>query len=197
VLNRYREARTQRGAALMEALIALFLVAFGLLAMAGMQLRALTETRNSGARNTAAQLATDLLDRMLVNGGARAVSPAFSPYLAAWGGVAAPATNCLNSPCDGSQLARFDLWQVKSAVSQQLPEGDLMVFRSPTDANQIGVLFRWRRLAAQRESTALSAVQQLFAAADEVRDGLGQSGTGVAGVTCTSGFTCHLTYLRP
>lgn len=173
----------QRGASLLEALVALFIVAFGLLAMAGMQIRTLNETRNSAARNTAAQMASDLLDRMLLNEGARPAFNQTSPYQTGWGIPTNAPVDCRSSACDASQLAQFDLWQWKGTVAQLLPEGDATVFSSTTDPNQYGVLFRWRRLTARKESTASAAMQALFAAADEVKNGLGQSGSGQTGVT--------------
>lgn len=99
---------------------------------------------------------------------------------------------------DGQEEAGDTRLQVISlSPGTRLPEGDAMVFRSANDGNQYGVLFRWRRLAAHQESSASAAVQQVFAAADQVTDGLGQSGTGQVGVACPAGFTCHLSYLRP
>lgn len=186
----------QQGASLLEALVALFIVAFGLLAMAGMQVRALNETRNSAARNAAAQMASDLMDRMLLNVSAVAGGSA-ALYQTGWGTVTTTAVNCQRQTCTPSQLAQYDLWQWKGAVAQLLPEGDAMVFQSTTDPNQYGVLFRWRRLTARQESTASAAMQTLFAAADEVKDGLGQSGAGQTGVSCPAGFICHLSFLRP
>lgn len=187
----------QRGTSLLEALVALFIVAFGLLAMAGLQVRTLNETRNSAARNLAAQMASDLLDRMLLHGDAFGVTGAGNPYLTDWGTAAAPGASCLTQTCTATELAQFDLWQWKGTLAQLLPEGDAQVFRSTSDTSQYGVLFRWRRLSARRESTASAAMQQLYAAADEVRNGLGQSGTGQAGVNCPAGYICHLSYLRP
>jgi len=187
----------QRGASLPEAMVALFIVAFGLLAMAGLQVRTLTETRNSAARNMAAQMASDLLDRMLLHVDAFGTTAAGEAYLTGWGMAATPRANCQTQACSAADLAQFDLWQWKATLAQTLPEGDAMVFRSTTDTSQYGVLFRWRRLAARRESTASAAEQQLFAAADAVSNGLGQSGTGQAGVNCPAGFICHLSYLRP
>lgn len=187
----------QLGASLLEALVALFIVAFGLLAMAGMQIRTLTESRNSAARNVAAQMASDLLDRMLLNAGAFSTGGSAALYLTGWNAGATEPVDCRTQACAPSELARYDLWQWKGTLAQQLPEGDAMVFSSSTDGNQYGVLFRWRRLTARQESTASAAAQQVFAAADEVKDGLGQSGTGQAGVSCPAGYICHLAYLRP
>lgn len=184
----------------MEALVALFLVAFGLMAMAAMQVRNLNETRNSAYRQTAAQLASDLLDRMLINTTARTsagVGQGYAAYLTGWGAQATASLDCRSVTCSSNELGQFDLWQWKTALRQQLPDGDAQVFRSPTDPNQLGVLFRWKRLSARNEGSASTVVQQLFAAADEVRDGLGQTGTGVTGITCSAGYTCHLTYVRP
>lgn len=187
----------QRGASLLEALLALFLVAFGLLAMAGMQIRTLNETRNSAARNIASQMASDLLDRMLINISYFPGTGTSALYRTGWGAAPAASVDCKVNPCNAVQLAQFDLSQWKQTLAQQLPDGDAQIFQSNTDSSQYGVLFRWRRIAARQESSGTAAVQQMFAVADEVRDGLGNSGTGVAGVTCTTGYICHLTYLRP
>ncbi len=189
--------KRQQGASLLEALVALFIVAFGLLAMAGLQIRTLSEARNSTARNTAAQMASDLLDRMLLNGEVFATGNSAALYQTNWDTTPTPPVNCRTRACTSAELAQFDLWQWKRAIAQLLPEGDAMVFRSATDTNQYGVLFRWRRLTARQESTASAAMKTLFAAADEVKDGLGQSGAGQAGVSCPSGYTCHLSFLRP
>lgn len=187
----------QQGASLLEALVALFIVAFGLLAMAGAQIRTLNEIRNSAARNVAAQMASDLLDRMVLNQAVRTPAAQANPYQTGWGVPVRPPVDCRAAACSPKQLAQFDVWQWKSAVASQLPSGDAQIFRSPTDPNQFGVLFRWTRITAAKESTSSTAALQLFAAADEVKDGLGNSGAGVAGVSCTQGFVCHLTYLRP
>lgn len=187
----------QAGATLLEAMIALFLVAFGVLAMAGMQIRTLNETRNSAARNTAAQMTSDLLDRILANNVAVAQGNSTSPYRTSWGTPATPAVDCRTAVCNSQQLAQFDLWQWKTALAEQLPEGDGQVFVSTTDTAQLGVLLRWRRIMARQESTSSTATQQLFVNADEVKDGLGNSGTGVASIACSTGYICHLTYLRP
>lgn len=181
----------------MEAVIALVVVALGLLAMAGLQARNLTEVRNGAARLVASQLATDLLDRMRFNATAPLPAGTAGPYETGWGTPAPPPADCLTVPCTAQQMAAYDLSQWKASLGQQLPEGDARIFRSTTDPNQFGVLFRWKRMVAARESAASAAQQQLFAAADEIRDALGGSGTGVAGIECTSGYTCHLTYLRP
>lgn len=110
----------QRGATLLEALVALFLVAFGLMAMAGMQIRALNETRNSGARNMASQMASDLLDRMLLNLAAFDTGGSVDLYRTDWGVPAPAAVNCQTQTCNPAELAQFDLWQWKSALARQL-----------------------------------------------------------------------------
>lgn len=107
----------QRGATLLEALVALFLVAFGLMAMAGMQIRALNETRNSGARNMASQMASDLLDRMLLNLAAFDTGGSVDLYRTDWGVPAPAAVNCQTQTCNPAELAQFDLWQWKSALA--------------------------------------------------------------------------------
>src|SRR6218665_2182419 len=101
-------ASNQRGVSLIEALVALLVLALGIMGMAGIQTRTLVESRTTNARAFAVQLADDLLDRMQANAAIRINPPITSPYLAAWGAQAAAPVDCFTAACTGPQLAAFD-----------------------------------------------------------------------------------------
>jgi type IV pilus assembly protein PilV len=185
------------GIAMIEALVALLVLALGVLGLARLQVSSLTESRNTNARAMAVQLAADLAERMQSNAAVRRANPAPNPYENGWGVWAAVAPDCLTTACNGAELAAFDLRAWKQNVQTLLPNGDALVFRSNTDRNQFGVLMRWAEFEARNESQATAAEAALFTRADDVTDATGAVGTGRADVTCPPDFTCHLVYIRP
>ncbi|MGQ3001808.1 MAG: type IV pilus modification protein PilV [Hydrogenophaga sp.] len=191
------KASSQRGVSLIEALVALLVLALGIMGMAGIQTRTLVESRTTNSRALALQMADDLLDRMQANSALRINPPAVSPYLAAWGALAAAPVNCFTTGCNGAQLAAFDLVQWKASLARVLPGGDARVFRSNTDATQFGILIGWTETQAKNQGEAAGAQATLFTNAIAIRDAANAVGTGVAGVTCPAGLICHLVYIRP
>ncbi|WP_382158865.1 type IV pilus modification protein PilV [Hydrogenophaga sp. ANAO-22] len=191
------KASSQRGVSLIEALVALLVLALGIMGMAGIQTRTLVESRTTNSRALALQMADDLLDRMQANSALRINPPAVSPYLAAWGALAAAPVNCFAAGCNGAQLAAFDLVQWKASLARVLPGGDARVFRSNTDATQFGILIGWTETQAKNQGEAAGAQATLFTDAVAIRDAANAVGTGVAGVACPAGLICHLVYIRP
>ncbi len=191
------KASSQRGVSLIEALVALLVLALGIMGMAGIQTRTLVESRTTNSRALAVQLTDDLLDRMQANSAIRINPPATSPYLAAWGAQAAAPVDCYTAVCTGAQLAAFDLVQWKASLARVLPSGDARVFQSNTDNAQFGVLIGWTETQAKNQGEATGAQATLFTDAIAIRDAANAVGTGVAGIACPAGLICHLVYIRP
>lgn len=189
--------QSQRGISLIEALVALLVLALGVLGIAGIQTRTLIESRTTNARAIAFQMADDLLDRMQSNRAIKFNPPAVNPYISDWGAPVAPGQDCFVGECTGAQLAAFDLWQWKTTIASLLPQGDAQVFQSPTDASQYGILIGWSQTQTKNEGAAIGADQALYANASSVRDGTGAAGTGAAGVACPANLICHMVYIRP
>lgn len=187
----------QRGATLIEAMVAMLLLALGVMGMATLQTRTLIATRTTYQRATAVQAAEDLRDRIQVNSEIRREPPAVHPYLTSWGNAPAAGRDCQAGPCDGRELAAFDLHQWKSALSRALPDGDALVFASEKDPTQFGVLVAWTEARARNESSANDEEAALYRQAVAARDASGEIGTGVPGKECPALHTCHLTYIRP
>jgi len=57
-------SKFQKGATLVEAMIAIFILGFGLLGLAGLQVRSISMNQSSYYRSIAADLATDLSERI-------------------------------------------------------------------------------------------------------------------------------------
>jgi len=175
----------QSGISLIESLVALLVLALGILGMAGLQTRGLVDARITNARAVAVSMVDDLSERIQLNTGARLL--AANPYVVGWG--APPiAPDCFNAACTPAETANMDLNQWKQTLASMLPLGDAAVFQSPLDPTQIGVLIAWSD----------NVSDQANAAGDNGRYIAPQIvNTGVPGQACPDGLICHLVYIRP
>jgi type IV pilus assembly protein PilV len=113
--------RHSRGFTMVEALVALVVLAIGLLGIAALYLDSLRAGRTAIYRTQAVNLAADLADRL------RANRTAILGYEADFALVIDPATlpACSEvAPCADADLALRDLGLWKAAVAQQLPGGE-------------------------------------------------------------------------
>lgn len=177
--------KQQSGISLIESLVALLVLALGILGMAGLQTRTLVDSRATNARAVAVKMVDDLSERIQLNAGARLL-PA-NPYFVAWG--APPiAPDCFNAACTPAQAATLDLNQWKQTLASLLPGGDAAVFQSPLDPTQIGVLIGWNDNISDQANAAGDGGR--YVAPQLIN-------TGVAGQACAPGLACHLVYIRP
>lgn len=120
--------RRSRGVTLIEVLVALVIVAIGLLGLAGMQVRGLSIQKDAHGRAIATQLALDLADRMRANLDP-ATAPAGTPpaqytFTTAYGSaLPTGATDCGAGICTLAQQAQFDVERWIARVNQALPGG--------------------------------------------------------------------------
>lgn len=100
----------RRGASLMEVLVAVLVVAVGVLGVAGLQLESARNNRAAMERTLATLLATDLAERWRTNpqGG----------YATALGRAPPPFVDCLARSCAAGELATFDLAAWKCALGR-------------------------------------------------------------------------------
>jgi type IV pilus assembly protein PilV len=105
----------QSGFTLIEVLIAMLVLAIGLLGLAGLQAKSLSYTQSAYNRSLATELAYDLADRMRANISGIATYTAES---------SAQNANCENtSGCSSSQMAQNDLYEWNFAVTNTLLSG--------------------------------------------------------------------------
>ena len=125
--------RPAAGFTLLEVLITIVVVAFGLLGLAGLQVFALKNNQSATMRVAATGLANDIIDRMKGN---------FTGVVA--GNYNRPNTADYNTPvpgcnqaggCSAADLAQNDLREWKARVAQTLPGGDGIVCLDSTPAD--------------------------------------------------------------
>ena len=98
-----------KGFSLLELLVAVLIVAVGLLGIAGLQLASAQNNRGALERSVATFLAEDMLERARAN-------PAADYTVAA--GPPAAFVDCLADTCSAAELARFDVAVWKCALGQ-------------------------------------------------------------------------------
>jgi len=108
------------GFTLIEVLIAMLVLAIGLLGMAGLQATSLRNNQSAYNRSQATQLAYDISDRM------RANTLVAANYVTTFMAVADATVkvNCLSTTgCSAADMAENDLFELKTALTTALPNG--------------------------------------------------------------------------
>jgi type IV pilus assembly protein PilV len=128
--------RRHSGFTMLEVLISIVVIAFGLLGVAGLQAFALKNSQSASFRSVATVLATDLIDRMRAN----PVGATGNSYAnGANEGTATEVAACLQAAgCPTPQdLAANDLFEWHALISRSLPRGVGIVCRdsSPNDGD--------------------------------------------------------------
>ena len=174
--------KSQRGITLLESLIAIVVMALGILGIVGVQMRTLADTQTTVRRAQAIRLIEDLSERMKVNPNALAD---ISSYVTGWSNTPISSVNWKANTCNHSDLANYDTSQWKTSVTSMLPNGDANVFIAQDDSiasnrRQIGVMISWRENEKSNDSTYLTPIN---------------ASTGGGSVSCPTGKTCHLQYI--
>ena len=102
-------AINQKGFGLVEILVALFILAIGILGFVALQYRAVEATSEAGSRIQAINIARDLSDRIRVN---RSAFSVYQSQIETAANQKAYKTNCFTSNCTETDLADFDVAQV-------------------------------------------------------------------------------------
>ena len=186
-------ARRQHGISLIESLVAIVVMALGILGILGVQMRTLTDTSTTVRRAQAIRLIEDLSERMRVSPNALlSITDYESGYSEK--GSALTASDCANTACTPAEQAKYDLKQWKTTVEQTLPGGQASIFLAPgetvdTNRRQLGVIIAWRE--NEREGTKTDAID---ASKFRATDCTFTAGTDTANA-CPTDKTCHLQYL--
>jgi type IV pilus assembly protein PilV len=127
--------RHQGGALLIEVLVAMLLLSFGMLSLGAMLSFALQMPKLSGHRSLAVNLASSHIDRIRANPGG------FENYKKplrerAWSFEEIEFINCQYPDCDATSLAAMDDAATRRAVRIALPAGDLIVTCDTTPCNE-------------------------------------------------------------
>ncbi len=118
------------GFSLVEVLVAMFVVAMGILALAGLLQASTRYSKMSELRSTATLLANDIADRIRANpAGGGLGAGGYDITDKTFPSAAAPAHAACTSeaPCDPSDLARVDLADWTARVRATLPRGSAWI----------------------------------------------------------------------
>ncbi len=190
--------QSQRGISLLESLVAIVVMALGILGIVGVQMRTLSDTQTSVRRAQAIRLIEDLSERMKINPNALGnLNNYVSPF------IAEPAPGDCSSGCGHSAQASYDLAVWKQTVKNTLPLGQASVFLAPGEGwaanpnrRQLGVVISWRENERDTSDSTDEKKYKDNIDATRVRaaDGTFTAGTDDANA-CPAGRTCHLHYL--
>ena len=151
---------SQRGAGLLEVLVAVVILAIGLLGMAGMTASSIKFNQMSRMRGTGVLLVNDLAERARVNvlgfdaGGYASAADkqySFSPTLTSESGC----SDLVSNKCTSGQLAAYDMNQWLRNVNARLPGGDAFIQTDST--KEARVMDIWLMWTEATESTNTSA----------------------------------------
>ncbi|MFV0601171.1 MAG: type IV pilus modification protein PilV [Brachymonas sp.] len=152
--------RSQRGAGLIEVLVAVVILAIGLLGMAGMTASSIKFNQMSRMRGTGVLLVNDLAERARVNalgfdaGGyasAAGKNYSFSPTLMSESGC----FDLVDNKCTPEQMAAYDMNQWLRNVNARLPGGD--AFIQTSSAKEARAMDIWLMWTEATESTNINA----------------------------------------
>ncbi|MDO8699942.1 MAG: type IV pilus modification protein PilV [Rhodoferax sp.] len=126
------KTQKQIGATLIEVLISILILSFGLLGMGNMMATAIQLPKLSALRITAANIAANHIDRIRANPTAFA-NGTYDETLSYDGTFTVPAaSDCSYPSCDATSLATMDKANTRMSLRQELPAGGLRVQRDGT-----------------------------------------------------------------
>jgi type IV pilus assembly protein PilV len=197
--------KLQQGITLIEALIALLILALGVLGLAAVQARMLVETRTTNSRASAIRLIADLGERIRMNAaGAQPLEGGTSRYADSQDGgfqvpVDTPESDCSDTTtsCTPEAQAAYDRWFWQTEVQQQLPGGLSSI--TQVSAQQLQIVVAWR--LNENTNTALKGTTGT--AARQLSDPLKITGVD-QGNLCNPGDTntdndkyiCHVDFIE-
>ena len=122
----------QTGASLIEVLVAILILSFGLLAMGGMMATAIQLPKLAAHRATATNIAINHIDRIRANASGFSTGNYDDP-LSYDGSLTVPSLNdCTYPLCDATSLSNMDKAYTKRILRQLLPAGGMLIQRDTT-----------------------------------------------------------------
>jgi len=121
------------GFTLIEVLVTIVIVSFGLIGLAGLLFSAVGAGQASMQRSVAVAMANDMGDRIRSNWQAVKAGSFDNVSLALYDGGGGCATTCMNSVCTPADQAAFDICIWKAELQKQLPNGKGSITADPSN----------------------------------------------------------------
>jgi type IV pilus assembly protein PilV len=139
------ERKATQGVVLIEALVAILILSFGLLGVAGLQINALAYQKSSWSTHRIAELSIDIAERIRANPAA-ALAGNYS-YTAdyATGSAASPTLNdcrSTGSVCTPAQIASDDITELLIKAQTRLPQGSMQITGNTLAGYEITAIWR-------------------------------------------------------
>ena len=129
------------GASLLEVLIAILIMSFGLLALGGLTAAVQQYVKMAQFQSIGMHLGSELGERMRAN--VRAFQAGSYNKMAAYSTAAVTAPPCLASPCTVAEVAAIDLANWTNELRARLPGGDAFVRRDSVNPLAVDVWILW------------------------------------------------------
>ncbi|WP_019140511.1 type IV pilus modification protein PilV [Noviherbaspirillum massiliense] len=129
------KTRRENGISLLEVLVSIFVLSFGVIGAVGMQLTAMRTAQESAFHTAALQLATEMAEKMRANTEQMKLGDEENPFIAvdyAPTGEAEPGVPgklCYSTHCDSAELADFDIYEWKKRINALLPHSRARICR--------------------------------------------------------------------
>lgn len=144
MLESYVTRKMQSGISMVEVLVAIVVLSFGLLGLAGLQVDGLRSNHDAYMRSQATLLAYDMLDRMRAN--LQGVENGFYDDLFA---TTPTDPGCISTGCTIQEITQHDAFEWNTTLSEMLPAGQGKVTGSGTGSIfSITVMWDERRTGA-------------------------------------------------
>ncbi len=136
------------GFTIIEVLVAMLVLALGVIGSSAMQLTALRTRHQSSLLSSAVHLGSSMLDAMRANARQMQLSDVDNPYLGldddalTQAAPAATGPNCFGqAQCDSAQLAAFDIAQWRRQLRASFPGGRFVICRDDQVQGGAGTLW--------------------------------------------------------
>jgi type IV pilus assembly protein PilV len=199
-LTRRRAAgRGVQGSTLIEVLVALLLLTFTLLGIAGLMSATTRFQLGVDSRSVITLLFNDLTSRIRSNNASAATAYVYnsSNWSAQQADITAPSTLCGATDavaCTPDQRAAYDVWELRTAVRRALPQGGLLISGAPDDGMTMSLLW-FDKDTNKDDGTPLRQSDTCSSSMTSVQ--LQSCCPTVAGVGSTPGVRClNFTFVR-
>ncbi|MCY1417349.1 hypothetical protein D3C76_681350 [compost metagenome] len=152
-----RLRKKSEGFTLIEVLIALVILAVGLLGMATLMTSSMQSSQGAYRRSQASLLAYDIVERMRFN---REQAVTTDDYTLSTTSSATTSPSCGTGGCTPQQQAQMDLYQWRAALDSALPGATVSITRS--NENKYQITINWDEVGSTLKKQDNSTVAPSF-----------------------------------